>query len=109
MRNELQKQISEIEMLMQSIIANDPENLNTVLNEVTLGVYDFPLAGTDLEKVLFMSQKLKQFNIADLLKYSKMMHYQLDKQCAITIIENLITNKKLRTMNRNNQMVYVVN
>ena len=61
LRAGLLKQINELDNLMEKIIPKDSETLSKLVNNITLGVYDFPFDGLLKEKILF---SLKQLSVA---------------------------------------------
>jgi len=69
LKSGLMKQVQELEVLMEKAKPKDFAALNSLVNDITLGLYDYPFNGMLNEKIIFSLKKLKNGTRNDIRKY----------------------------------------
>ncbi|SDH72166.1 hypothetical protein SAMN05421827_1462 [Pedobacter terrae] len=66
---DLMKQVQQLDLLMEKAKPKHFDSLNSLVNNITLGVYDYPFNGMLNEKIIFTLKILKNGTKADIRKY----------------------------------------
>lgn len=69
----LEKQLADIQIQLEKAMPKDLNQRNKLANDVIFGKYDYPFDGLALEKVLFVTKKLKKATVTEIKKYMLMI------------------------------------
>ncbi|MGM9475268.1 hypothetical protein ACS5PU_02515 [Pedobacter sp. GSP4] len=73
LKSGLMKQVQELEVLMEKAKPKDFDALSSLVNNITLGLYDYPFNGMLNEKIIFTLKKLKNGTKTDIRKYMEIL------------------------------------
>lgn len=73
LKSGLLKQIMELDRLMEKSVPKDFDTLNKLVNDITLGIYDYPFDGFLNEKITFSLRQLKMASLKDIKRYMEIV------------------------------------
>ena len=73
MKMDLERQIENIDTMMDRILRENPDDLKKIVNEIMLGIYDLPESASLKEKIVLASNRLVVFTLTDLYKYLEIL------------------------------------
>lgn len=73
LKSGLLKQIKELDILMARVFPTDVNVASKLVNEITLGIYDYPFNAILRDRIIFVLEKLKAAGAKDIVKYMQIL------------------------------------
>lgn len=99
MREQLVKQIADLDVAIILAAPNDPHLLDQTANEIMFGKYDFPYKQPLANQIIFAIGKLSRATISDVQRYFQMLNVIIDDKLVESAAKQLAKEGLLKKRN----------